>query len=168
MPTVGEQLRRSREEQALSVYQVSDITKIKTEHVRALEEGDYEVFPAPVYVRGFVRTYARLLKLDAAILLAELDVELGQTEKFRDSPHLAGQRKGPVDLLMLQLSKINWRVALPLAGGVLVVAAAIFGYRAWRTYQSADPLAGLGPGLYQPAQSNSGEVLPLPAPPAKK
>src|SRR3989442_410993 len=39
MSTVAEQMRRAREEQSLTVHQVSDITKIKTDHIRALEDG---------------------------------------------------------------------------------------------------------------------------------
>ena len=37
MSTVSEQLRLAREQQQLDVYQVAEITKIKTDHVRALE-----------------------------------------------------------------------------------------------------------------------------------
>ena len=64
MPTVAEQLRQAREEQKLNIYQVAEITKIKTDHIRALESGSYDSFSAPVYIRGFVRSYAKVLKLD--------------------------------------------------------------------------------------------------------
>ena len=86
MPTVAEQLRTSREAQSLTVYQVAEITKIRTDHVRALEEGKYEAFAAPVYIRGFVRTYAGLLKLDVPRLMSLLETELSQTEKFHELP----------------------------------------------------------------------------------
>src|SRR5438045_2494229 len=88
MPTVAEQLRRAREEQKLDVYQVAEITKIKTDHIRALESGHYDAFSAPVYIRGFVRTYAKVLKLDESQIVADLEAELGQTEKFRELPPL--------------------------------------------------------------------------------
>src|SRR6185437_3310132 len=80
MTTVAEQLLRTREAQSLSVHQVAEITKIRTDHIRALEEGNFNVFAAPVYIRGFVRTYAMMLKLDVGNIMAELDKELGQTE----------------------------------------------------------------------------------------
>ena len=76
MPTVAEQLRTAREAQSLTVYQVAEITKIKTDHVRALEEGNYNTFSAPVYIRGFVRTYSNVLKLDVRSVMAELEAEL--------------------------------------------------------------------------------------------
>jgi cytoskeletal protein RodZ len=43
MSTVAEQLRQAREAQNLSVYQVAEITKIRTDHIRALDEGNFDV-----------------------------------------------------------------------------------------------------------------------------
>src|SRR5215471_783335 len=60
MASVGEQLRAAREKQGLSLSEVVERTKLRTDHVVALEEGDYDVVAAPVYVRGFVRSYAAL------------------------------------------------------------------------------------------------------------
>ena len=168
MRTVAEQLRAAREAQGLTVYQVAEITKIRTDHVRALEEGNYNAFAAPVYIRGFVRNYAGLLKIELPGIMAALDAELGQTERFHEPPPLSNEPRGFVDLMMLQLSKVNWRVAVPSLLGALLVLVAVLGYRVWRTYQSRDPLSELGPGLYQPAQRPAGETLPLPPPPPKK
>jgi cytoskeleton protein RodZ len=168
MPTVAEQLRTSREAQGLTVYQVAEITKIRTDHVRALEEGKYETFAAPVYIRGFVRTYATLLKLDVPALMAVLESELRQTEKFHELQPLFDEPRGFVDVLVRQLAKVNWRVALPALVAAVAVLAVILGYRAWRTHRSKDPLATLGPGLYQPSETPSGVTLPLPLPPAPK
>ena len=85
MSTVAEQLRRAREGKALSIQQVVEITKMRSDHVRALEDGDYGAFSAPVYIRGFVRTYASALKLNVpevmeqqriAGCLSSLDVQI--------------------------------------------------------------------------------------------
>ena len=164
MSTVAEKLRQARETQNLTVHQVADITKIRTDHIRALEQGDFNVFPAPVYIRGFVRTYATLLKLDVPQTMAALDAELGRTEKFSEPPPLMDQKRGSLDFVMLQLSKVNWRkglIVLGAAAGVLIVASVAF---AWRHHRPRDPLSGLKPGMYQPAQTNSGETLPVPQP----
>ena len=162
MATVAEQLRTSREARGLTVYQVAEITKIRTDHVRALEEGKYEAFAAPVYVRGFVRTYAALLKLDVPGLMSLLEAELSQTEKFHELPPLFDEPRGFLDVVVLQLAKVDWRVALPSLGVALALLIAILGYRAWRAHRSKDPLATLGSGLYQPAEKQSGDTLPLP------
>src|SRR5437867_9400757 len=127
MVTVSEQLRRAREEQQLDVYQVAEITKIKTDHIRALESGNFDLFSAPVYIRGFVRAYATMLKLDVPRLLADLDAELAQSEKFREPPPLTNTPHGLLDYLMLQLSRLNWRTALGVTAAVvfLLLGAAV-------------------------------------------
>ena len=167
MATVADQLRRAREEQNLNVYQVAEITKIKTDHIRALESGEWTSFSAPVYIRGFVRTYAKTLKLDVAKVTADLETELSQSEKFSEPPPLS-QKRGGMDFLMLQLSKLNRRVVGVVAGGLVAVIALVIGIRACNTRPKADPLKNLGPGLYHPKPGESGDKLPLPAPPPPK
>jgi cytoskeletal protein RodZ len=161
MPTVSEQLRRAREAQKLDIYQIAAITKIKTDHLRALESGNFDVFSAPVYIRGFVRTCSTVLKLDVPQLMAELDAELGRTEKFREPPPLTGKPRGVVDFLMLQFSRLNWRVAVGVIASLLFLLLAIAVFRS-RTRQPVDPLKNLGPGLYLPKREPAGDTLPLP------
>ena len=91
MQSVAEQLRKGREQRKLTVYDVAGATKIRTDHVRALEEGDYRVFAAPVYIRGFVRSYGNLLKLDVPNLMAALEGELAEIKEFNE-PSLGGKR----------------------------------------------------------------------------
>jgi cytoskeletal protein RodZ len=165
MPTVAEQLRRAREQQQLNVYQVAEITKIKTDHIRALEAGDYETFSAPVYIRGFVRTYAKALKLDAPQLLAALDAELSHSEKFRELPSLSNEPRSLLDLIMLRLSQTNWRIVLTTLAIALFIVIAMTGLRGCGTQKESDALKNLGPGLYKPSKPDpSGELLPLPTP----
>lgn len=154
MPTVAEQLRQGREARGWTVHQLADLTKIRTDHIRALEEGNYNVFSAPVYIQGFVRTCATLCKLDVPSVMAQLESELGQTSKFREHPRLTGESKGILDFIMLQCSKINWRVGLPLLIAGIIIAGSIFGYRAWQEQKSVDPLKNLGSGVYDPAKAH--------------
>jgi len=160
MSTVAEQLRSAREAKKLTVYQVAEVTKIRTDHIRALEEGNFNAFSAPVYIKGFVRTYAGLLKLDTPQLLATLDEELGKTEKFREPPPLSEQTGGVLNFITLQLSKLNRRTARAIALGVVGLLIILLIISLWRHHQTADPLANLGPGTYQSGQS--GETAPLP------
>ena len=162
MAMVAEQLRRGREAQKLDIYQVAEITKIKTEHLRALEAGDYDAFAAPVYIRGFIRTYAKVLKLDVPRLLLDLDVELSQTTNFRNPPPLTDSKHHWFDFLTFQLSKLNLRVAAVCAAIVVAAVLAWLAVQSWQTGREADPLRGLDPGLYQPTDRQSGELLPLP------
>jgi cytoskeletal protein RodZ len=160
MGMVGEKLRAAREKSNRTIREYSDLTKIRSDHLQALEEGRYDSFSAPVYIRGFVRSYASALKLNIPEILSELDEELAQTERFREPPRLTGERHGILDYIMLQLSKINWSVAFPLLLLALILLVAVFGYRFYERSKSTDPLKDLGPGLYQPPPG--GDTLPLP------
>ncbi len=166
MATVAEQLHQGREARRLTIEQVADITKIRCDHLRALEEANYAIFPAPVYIRGFVRTYSTLLKLDVPRVMAELDAELGRSKQFAEPPPLSPPADGVVDFLMLKLAGVNWRRGVAGLALCVVVLTALLGVAAWRHYHQRDPLRGLKPATYQPARHNSGETLPLP--PLKK
>ena len=162
MSTVSEQFRQAREARPLTVQQVAELTKMRTDHVRAFEEGNFSVFSAPVYIRGFARTYARLLKLDVPQVLAALEVELQGTEKFSEPPPLSHEPRGALDFVMLQLSRLNKnnvRFGLGVLAALVVVGISVF---VWRHTKPADPLADLKPAIYEPAQSNSGDTLALP------
>jgi cytoskeleton protein RodZ len=163
VPTVAETLRRGREAKGLTIYQVAERTKIKTEHVRALEDGQYTAFAAPIFIKGFVRNYASILKLDVPAIMAALEAELAQTDKFREPPSLTGEPHGWVDLVTLQLSKVNWRWVAPVFILAALVAMSLWGYRAWRSRPVSDPLLKLGAGIYQPASNLPAPTLPLPA-----
>lgn len=74
LPTdVGSQLKRRRTLRGQSVEAVHQHTRIPKEHLEALEANDFDHFPAPVYLRGFLRSYAEYLDMDSEVLLAAAD-----------------------------------------------------------------------------------------------
>ena len=62
--SLGQFLRRNREEQGLSLEEVANVTKISLSILTALEEDDYANLPAEAFVRGFYGIYAGHLSLD--------------------------------------------------------------------------------------------------------
>jgi cytoskeleton protein RodZ len=165
MSMVAETLCQAREAQNLSVYQVAEVTKIRTDHIRALDEGNWDVFAAPVYIRGFVRSYAGMLKLDVPQVMAMLDRELAGSDKHSEPPPLSDQPSGIVDWAMYRLSKVHWRFVLPVLLVIAVLGGSVLVWRAWSSAKARDPLQDLGPGLYQPPRPANGDTLPVPAPP---
>ncbi len=168
MSKVGEMLRQAREERGMTINQVAEITKIRTDHLRALEEGRFEVFMAPVYVRGFVRSCATLLKLDVPQVMALLDEELKQIDKFKEPKSLTGEPKGFVDWVMLQLSKVNWSVVLPTVCVLILIFIAIQAYRAWHRYSTRDIFSTSQNTLYTPKPERYELYLPVPANPPQQ
>jgi cytoskeletal protein RodZ len=160
MSTVAEQLRAARETRKLTIEQVANLTKIRTDHLRALEEGNFGVFSAPVYIRGSVKNYARVLKLDVAQVLSALDAELNRTEKFSEPPPLVEESNTWLDQVMFILSKFNWRWGVVGGAAVGFILIALLISMALRHQSHRNPLAGLPPAMYQTAD-HSGDTLPL-------
>lgn len=57
----GGYLRRLRKQKGLSLGEVSERLKLPVRQIEALETGNYEKLPEPVFVRGFIRSYASFL-----------------------------------------------------------------------------------------------------------
>lgn len=73
VPTVGMRLRAAREAMNLSVTDVAQSLKFSPRQIELIEADDYAALPGNTVVRGFTRSYARLLRLDAEELLSLLD-----------------------------------------------------------------------------------------------
>jgi len=76
--TGWDKLRAEREAQGLSLDQVSAYLKLTARQIEAIEKGDLSALPGAAFSRGFVRNYARFLKLDPAAFVALVDEAEGQ------------------------------------------------------------------------------------------
>ena len=76
--SVGATLRGARVRFGLSVPDVANRLKFAPRQIEALEADDFSHLPEMTFVRGFVRSYARLLQLDPAPLLAALPGAVSQ------------------------------------------------------------------------------------------
>jgi cytoskeletal protein RodZ len=157
---VSAQLRSAREAKNLTIEQIAELTKVRTDHIRALEDGRFNVFSATVYIRGSIKAYARALKLDEVQLLAQLDTELKGTQKFSEPPPLVETKKPFFDQFVLLIAKLNWKVGV--FGFAIILFALIAGLVVFtvKHHQGSDPLKNLPPAVYSPP--NSGDTLPLP------
>jgi cytoskeleton protein RodZ len=73
----GVQLLAERRAQGLSLGDVARQLKLSVRQVEALERDEYAAFPGPVFVRGFLRNYAKLLQLDPEALVARAAIAAG-------------------------------------------------------------------------------------------
>jgi cytoskeleton protein RodZ len=67
----GVRLLAERRAQGLSLGDVARQLKLSVRQVEALERDEYAAFPGPVFVRGFLRNYAKLLQLDPEAVVAQ-------------------------------------------------------------------------------------------------
>lgn len=64
MNSVGEILRSEREKKGLSIKDVELATSIRALYIQSIEQGDFQVVPGEVYLKGFIRNYANYLGLN--------------------------------------------------------------------------------------------------------
>jgi cytoskeletal protein RodZ len=69
MAPLGETLQRARLARGVTLEEAERTTRISRRYLEALENENFGLLPAPVYARGFLRTYARYLGLEPAALL---------------------------------------------------------------------------------------------------
>jgi len=91
---LGAILRAERERRGLTEHQVADATRMMVQMVRELEEEDFHRIAAPIYGRGFIKLYAKLLELDPAPLMAEFDRLYAERGHRQPPPRVALERFG--------------------------------------------------------------------------
>ncbi|MBV9719733.1 MAG: helix-turn-helix domain-containing protein [Candidatus Eremiobacteraeota bacterium] len=83
---LGERLRAAREARGLSLSDVAEQIRIRSLYLAAIEEENWNTVGAPVYVRGFLRTYARFLGMDPEEAVAAFN---------RNQPAYGSPQAGP-------------------------------------------------------------------------
>ena len=70
--TLGDELRKHRTDAKIDIQDVASRLKLSTEQIDALEKGNIPAFPVLVFVSGYLRSYARFLKIDEQIIAKHL------------------------------------------------------------------------------------------------
>lgn len=78
MSSVSQTLRQTREAKGITLEEVAQRTYIKLPYLVALEEGDIAKLPAPVYIHGYIRQYAKLLGLNGSDLVLQYQQDAGR------------------------------------------------------------------------------------------
>ena len=123
MPELGTTLSEARVARGLTLEDCERDTRISKRYLDALEREDWRVFPAPVYSRAFLRTYAQYLNLDADRLI-RLQASAAEPAEIKPLPEV---RTAPPS------GSINW----PLAGAVLVLVLIAGGF-VWMSSRGGD------------------------------
>ena len=65
----GADLLKIRTELEIPLEEIADITKVQIGMLRAIEEDNLELFPPAVYLKGFLKSYARYLQIDENVVV---------------------------------------------------------------------------------------------------
>ncbi|MGQ9778829.1 MAG: helix-turn-helix domain-containing protein [Bacillota bacterium] len=133
---LGEFLRRTREEKGVSLEEIQRRTKIRRRYLEALEEGDLQIIPGEVYLRGFLQNYAEAVGLPPREVLAFYD-----RLRAAASPGTVDERVPPVSSAVAPARKpaeehpwpFSRRQAVVAVGSVVLLLALVFlAVRDWR------------------------------------
>ncbi len=91
---IGKALKAAREARGLSLNDVEADIKIRHKYLEALENEDYRVLPGKVYVKGFLRNYARYLGLNSDEIIAMYINEHAVEEELEPDVTEAAPAKG--------------------------------------------------------------------------
>ncbi|HCU70074.1 MAG TPA: DUF4115 domain-containing protein, partial [Desulfomicrobium sp.] len=141
---IGTLLRETRERKGLSIEAVEERTKIAPSVISVLEEGNRERFPHPVYARGFVRSYALLLGLDAQDLCAHFSREYPVPTEADHPEHHAPRIK----VRTHDADHVNTIVRVVAIVGILALGA--LGWYVFDVYRSRQAQAP-APAVQEPA-----------------
>src|ERR1700690_1394794 len=71
MQTIGERLEEARKRKGISIREAAETTKIRSDYLQKFEANAFDLDLPELYIRGFVRSYARYLDLDPERFVAE-------------------------------------------------------------------------------------------------
>ena len=163
----GERLRRHRERRGISVDSISKTTKVAASLFEGLERGDCSRWPAGLYARAYLRSYAEAIGLNANETVEEFNGIFGETPTAHNAALVAATRVPSSSHLRLSIAPepamqpevVARRVALAAADlvvGFLIAAVAYVGLGAgvWVTvacalsYHAAGRVVSNEPLLY--------------------
>jgi cytoskeleton protein RodZ len=160
LATPGAQLAAQREAMGMSVEQIADQLKLAPRQVVALEAGDYASLPNMAVVRGFVRAYAKVVKLDPTPLVAMIEV-ISPTSPEAAPPRTQRAAEFSESRFPLMTDRSSGRGGWMV--GAVVVAAALIGGGVY-AYQSGLISTSMFERAGTDAASSASAVTELPKP----
>ena len=115
---LGKALTEARIARGLTLHDVERDTRISGKYLQALEEGELDALPAPVYARAFMRTYAQYLGLNASAFVQRLPGAKPEPE-LPPLPEVGREASAP-------LISANWLVIGGVVALLLIVGLLLF------------------------------------------
>jgi len=168
---LGQRLKTRRTEKGLTVEEVSEATRIPVHQLASLESGQFDNLPALVYVRGFIRAYARLLAMDERELLDEFNTLADQKQR-NEVAGLIDEYEGlPTQKAMRLKTVISSAepkkrkfIISPLIGGLIIVLALILGFYYFFSLRDGGPEGELSGTVITPSAETISEQTTQPSP----
>ena len=145
---VGDQLRAERERRGVTLAEVAEATKIRRPYLQALERHDWDDLPAPVFARGFLRSYAEHLTLDSEHLLRVYERQRRLTHAA--DPSAADRDESDARAILEQIARARgidmrsrWRWLI--WNGIVIAGTAVAAAVVWTLLARPAPGSADGP-----------------------
>src|SRR5581483_187793 len=120
---LGERFRAAREERGLTLSEVGEQLRIRSVYLAAIEEENWKAIGAPVYIRGFLRTYARFLGLEPEEAVSQFNASEGVAPgPVPQSAHASKYDVRPSGGSLAPLIWVAGIIAVALIGFVIYLA----------------------------------------------
>jgi hypothetical protein len=121
---IGEVLRGTRSRRSLDIVEVQRATRISARYLRALENEEWDLLPGPTYVKGFLRTYACYLGLDADALVDEYRRTIERSRTI-EQPHLFSEPFLERRRRLLEPQRRSWGTILGVVAVIVLAVVAV-------------------------------------------
>ena len=156
--TLGGLLVEARRARGVTLEQAANATRIRLGSLAALEQDRAADLPAPVYVRGYLRTYAAYLEVDPRLLLDAYEATLGPSPGGSLALRPLGGLSGAPNVVL----------TAPAAGAIglilLAVAFAGYVYRELESVRTPPPAPGVAATALPSPSASPLAALPPPSP----
>jgi len=150
--TLGERLKRLRNDRRLGLNDISKATKIPYRYLEYLEDGNYDKLPADVYVKGFLKNCAEIFGIEEHILIRLFEKEKGIRKNLK-------KRNGEVedDVKPLNISSfvITPKIMAITVVSLLVLAGIFYLYFEFGSFSNNPRLVILSPDKNYSTAGNS-------------
>jgi len=86
MESLGKRFEEARKRKGVSLREAAEATKLRTDYLAGFENDDFEIGVPEIYVRGFIKLYARYLGMDLAEIQKEISVLLKRQGSTPQTP----------------------------------------------------------------------------------
>jgi cytoskeletal protein RodZ len=83
MQTIGDKLEEARKRKGISIREAAETTKIRGDYLQKFEANAFDLDLPPLYIRGFLRSYARYLDLDPERVVSDFNSVLAEGKPAR-------------------------------------------------------------------------------------
>lgn len=171
MENPGEYLKREREQRGVPLSKIAESTRVPLKFLEALEADDFEALPHPTFVKGYIKSYCKMLGLDEtdAVLRYELFLR-ERTDKTQGPEPVREEKKTSLSIFAAARKSERTPEArtgpfsvksVVIAAAVIAAVAVIYSTRSKRPVKPAAEVKNTAPAAVAQSATATGDTASL-------